>query len=122
MRCADQARFVGVAADRHEVDRHLVSLEDDGSATDRELAVAAVTKTAAHDAAFGIAPSLELEETANDERELQREIFDRALHDNGSLRIAFAEQRIQRLLALLLALLVAELFCSGFAHRLAPRR
>src|SRR5262245_10147513 len=106
MRRADEAGFVGIAADRHEVDRHLVGLEDDRSTTDGELAVAAVTKAAAHDDPFRVAPSLELEETANDERQLLREVLDRPLQDPGRLRIAFGEQRIERLLAQLLARLV----------------
>src|SRR5262249_55464019 len=120
MRGTDEARFVGIAADRHEVDGHLVGLEDDSGATDGELAVAAVAKAAAYDDAFGIAPSLELEETANDERELLREVLDRALQDTGSLRIAFGEQRIQRLLAQLLGRLVAERVFAGLAQGLAP--
>jgi hypothetical protein len=58
--------------------------------------------------------------TADDQRQLLREVLDRPLQDTGRLRIAFGEQRIERLLAQLLARLVAERVLAGFAQRLAP--
>ncbi len=92
MRGADQPGLVGIVADRHEIDRYLVGLEDHRRAADGELADAAPAEAAAHDDAFGVAPGLELEEAADDERELLREILDRALQDPGRLRIALGQQ------------------------------
>ena len=86
---ADQARLVRVVTDRHELDGYLVGLEDDGRAADRKLADAAGAEAAADHDPFGVAPGLELEEAADDDRELLGEILNRALDDAGRLRIAF---------------------------------
>ncbi len=92
---AEQTCLVGIVADRQKIDRHLVGREDDGGAADGELTHATGTKAAAHDDTFGIAPGLELEETADDECELLREILDRPLQNTGRFRIALDEQRVR---------------------------
>ena len=108
MRGADQAGFVGIVADRLQVDCDLVGLEDDAGAADRQLADTAGAEAAADHDALGVAPGLRLEEAADDERQLLREILDRALHDGRRLEVALGEQRIELLLADLVARLVAE--------------
>src|SRR5947208_10367528 len=116
----DQSGLIRVMADGQEIDRYFIGFEDDGRATDAELADPAVTQTATRHDPFGIAPRLELEETANDEREFLREILDRSLHDAGGLRIALREQRIELFPADLLGRLVPKRIVAGFAQRLAP--
>ena len=120
MRGADQAGFVRIVADRHQVDRDLVGLEDHRRAADGELADPAGAEAAADHDPFGVAPGLELEKAPDDEGELLRKILDRALQDAGRLRIAFDQQRVELLLADVLARLVAEGVVSGLAQRLAP--
>ena len=48
------------------------------------------------------------------------EILDGALHDPGRVRIALGQQRVELLLADVLARLVAERVVAGLAQRLAP--
>ena len=120
MRGADQAGLVGVVADRHEIDGHLVGLQDHGRAPDRKLADAAGAEAASDHDPLGVAPGLELEEAADDERKLLREVLDRALHDAGRLRIALGQQRVELLPADVLARLVAERVVAGLAQGLAP--
>ena len=114
----DQSGLIRVMADGQEIDRYFIGFEDDGRATDAELADPAVTQTATRHDPFGIAPRLELEETANDEREFLREILDRSLHDAGGLRIALREQRIELFPADLLGRLVPKRIVAGFAPSL----
>src|SRR5262249_27033798 len=76
--------------------------------------------SAAHHDPFGIAPRFELEEMADDERKLLREILNRPLHNAGGLGVPLCEQRIELLPADLLARLVPERIVAGFAQRLAP--
>lgn len=120
MHGADQAGFVGIATDRNEVNRHLVGFQNHGGAADGELAHPAGAKAAAYDDPFGIAPRLELEETADDERKLLCEILDCPLDDTGRLRIAFGEQGVELLPADLIARLVAERVIAGFSQGFAP--
>ena len=63
---------------------------------------------------------LSLEEAADDQRQLLREILDRALHDAGGFGIALGQQVVERLLGDLVARLVAERIVAGLAQRLAP--
>src|SRR5262249_10368082 len=120
MHGSNQAGFVGVVADGHEIDRHLVRFEDHGCATDGELADPAGAKAAADDDPFRIAPRLEFEEAADDEGELLREVLDCALQDPGGLWVSLREQRIELLPADLAAGLVAERILARLAQRLAP--
>jgi hypothetical protein len=106
--------------DRHEIDIDLVGLEDHCRAADGEFPDPAVPEPAAHDHPFGVAPGLELQETTDDERKLLGEILDGALHDTGCFRIALDQQRVQLLLADLLARFVAERVVTGLAQRLSP--
>ena len=108
MRGADQAGFVRIVADRHQVDRHLVGFEDHRRPADGELADPAGAEAAADHDPFGVAPGLELEKSTDDQGKLLRKILDRALQDAGRLRIAFDQQRVELLLADVLARLVAE--------------
>src|SRR5262249_52308103 len=85
-----------------------------------EVADPAGAEAATHDDSFGIAPGLELEEAANDERQLLGEVLDCALHDTGGLGIARREQRIELLPADILAGLVAEWVIAGLAQWFAP--
>jgi hypothetical protein len=96
------------------------TLEDDTGAGDREPADAAGAKPAAHHDALGIAPGLELEEAADDERQLLREILDRPLQHARRVGVPFGHERIQLFLAYLLARLVAERILAIPAQRLAP--
>ncbi len=58
---ADQARFIGVKADRDQIDLEAFGLEDDIGARDRKLADPALPKTAADHDTFGIGPGFGLE-------------------------------------------------------------
>ena len=120
MRRPDQAGFVGMVSDRDKVEVDAVGLENDRGAADHQLADPAVAKPAADHDALGIAPALELEEAADDEREFLREVLDCPLHDAGCLGVAFGQQRVELLLADLIARLVAERIVAGLAQRLAP--
>jgi hypothetical protein len=103
-----------------EVDRHLVRFQDHGGAADGDFADPPGTEATAHHDPFGIVPRLELEKTADDERELLRKVLDRPLHDAGGLQVPFGEQRVELFPADVLARLVAERVVTGFAQRLAP--
>ena len=99
----------------------VVGLEDDRGAADRQLADAARAKAAADHDALGVAPGLELEEAADDQRELLGEILDRALHDAGRFRVALGQQLVELLLADVSSLgLLAERIVAVLAQRLAP--
>src|SRR6476646_2469542 len=120
MHGANQAGFVGIVADGHEIDDHLLRFEYHGCTTDGELADPAGAKAAADDDLFRIAPRLELEEAADDEGELLREVLDCALHDPGGLEVSLREKRIELLPTDLAAGLIAERIVAGLAQRLAP--
>src|SRR6267142_1226764 len=61
MQATDQAGFVGMKADRDQVDLEVLGLENDVGARDREFADPALPETAADHDAFGIGPGLGLE-------------------------------------------------------------
>ncbi len=91
----------------------------DGAA-DHQFADAAGAEAAADHDPLGVLPALELEEAADDQRQLLREILDRALHDAGGLGVALGQQFVELFLGDLVARLVAERVVAGLAQRLAP--
>lgn len=120
MRGADQRRLVRMVADRHQVEAAELRLEQHVGASDRELADAALAEAAADHDALGLVPGLELQEALDDAGERLGELLDRALDDAGRLVVAVDEQVVERLLADLVRVLVAEGVGAVLAQRLAP--
>ena len=118
----DQSRLVRVIADPHDLDVDLLGGEDRGGARDRELADATEAEAAADRDALGVLPALELRESPDHERELLREILDRALHHGSRFGVALVQDRLEILLAELGDLPVAEGIGARLAKRLAPLR
>src|SRR5262245_12009019 len=120
VRGADQARFVGMVADRLDVDRDGFGLEDDPGPGDRQFANAAFAQSAPDYDPFGALPRLELEEAADDVGQLLGKILDRALNHGDGFGIALFQQGIEGLLADLVAGLVAERVFARLAQRFSP--
>src|SRR5215213_7085220 len=92
----------------HERNIDVLGLENDAGAADCHFPDPAGTKSAADRDAFSIPPSLQLEIAANDQCKFLGKVFDRALHHTRGFRLAFSQQRIERLLAEIFAGLIAE--------------
>src|SRR3954471_9024928 len=108
MRRPDQAGVIRIVPDQLHIDGDGFAFEDHGAAADGELAHAPRTKTTADDNAFGVAPGLGLEKTADDCSELLGKFLDGALHDASSFRRAFGQDGIEVLLGYVLRRLVPQ--------------
>ena len=117
---ADQARLIRIVADRHQVDRDTIGLEDEGCAADRQFTDAAAAETAADHQTLRILPGFEFEKPPNDEREFLREILDGGVHDAGRFRVAFGERLVQFFFREVFARRIAKRVVALFAQRLAP--
>ena len=93
MQAADQARFIRMKADRHQVDLEFLGLENDVGARDREFADPALPEAAADHDAFGIGPGLGLEKPPRHIGQFLGEFLDRAMHQGGGVDIV-ADQRL----------------------------
>ena len=120
MRGAEQAGFIGIVADKLEIDIDAVGLEQQAGAADGQLADAAGAEAAADDEAFRVAPILEPQEAADDQGELLGEVLDGALHDARGFGFALRQEVGELLLADLLAGFVAERILAQLLQRLAP--
>ena len=87
---------------------------------DHQLADPARPEAAADHDALGVLPAFQLEEAPDHQRQLLREILDRAMQNAGSLGVALAEQFVELLLGQILARRLAERVVAGLAQGLAP--
>ena len=99
MQAADQARVIGVEADRCHIDLEVFGLENDVGARDREFADPALAKAAADHDAFGIGPGLGLEKPLRHIGQLLREFLDRAVHQSGGMDVVAQQRLVERILA-----------------------
>ena len=121
MQAADQAGFVGVKADRHQVDLEVLGLEQDVGARDREFADPALPEAAADHDAFGVGPGLGLEKPPRHIGQFLREFLDRAVHQGGGVDVV-ADQRLVELgLADVLGGFLAERIVAVVLQGLAQR-
>src|SRR4029453_16541619 len=121
MQTADQARVVGVKADRHHIDLEVLGLENDGGARNRKLADPALTKAATDHDAFGIGPGLALEKSLRHIGQLLREFLDRAVHQGCGADVVADQRLVKGALADRLGGLAAERILAAFLQRLAER-
>ena len=108
MQAADQAGFVGMKADRHQVDLELLGLEDDVGARDRKLADPALPKAAADHDALGVGPGLGLEEAPRHIGQFLGEFLDRAVHQRRGVDVVADQRLVELALADLVGGFVAE--------------
>src|SRR5258708_6908458 len=120
MQRTDQAGFVGMKADRHQLDLEVFILENDSGARDREFAEPAVAKPATDHDALGLVPRLGLEEFSRHIGQFLRKLLDRAVQDGGRLQIVADQNGVELLLADLVRRLVTERILVRLAQRLAP--
>src|SRR6266478_2317096 len=99
MQATDQAGFVGMKANRDQVDLEILGLENDVGTRDREFADPALPKTAADHDTFGIGPSLGLEKALRHIGQFLREFLDRAMYQRGSVDVVAHQRLVKRVLA-----------------------
>ncbi len=99
MQAADQARFVGVKADRNQIDLEAFGLEQEAGARDRQFADPALPEAAAGDDALGIGPGPGLEKALGDISEFLCEFLDRAMYQRRGADIVADQRLIERVLA-----------------------
>ena len=120
MRGADETCFIRIVTDRHQIGVDAIGLEDHRSAPDRQFADAAGAEAAADDDALRVLPRLCLDVAPQDDRELLREVFDRAVQNPAGLGIALRENGVEGLLADVLARFVAKRVLAELSQRLSP--
>ncbi len=121
MQAADQAGFIGIEADRHQVDLEVFGLEQDVGARDREFADPALPKTAADHDAFGVGPGLGLEKPPRHIGQFLREFLDRAVHQGGGVDVVTDQRLIQLGLGEVRGGLLAERIVAIVLQGLAQR-
>ena len=120
MQTTDQAGFVGMKADRDQVDLQPFGLEHDVGARDRQFPHPALAKAAADHDALGIGPGLGLEKAPGHAGQLHGEFLDRAVHHGCGRDIVAGQDFVERALVDLVGGFLAERIVAGFLQRLAP--
>ena len=87
MQTTDQAGFVGMKADRNQVDLQPFGLEHDVGARNRQFPDPALAKAAADHDAFGVGPRLGLQKTRRHIGQFAREFLDGAMNERCSTDI-----------------------------------
>src|SRR5580698_7924508 len=95
MGAADQAGFIGIVVNGHEIDLDLIGLENSRGAANHEFADPAGAKAAADCKPLDIPPSLQFEKAANDQRQVLRKLLDGGLNHARSLDVIAGKQRIE---------------------------
>src|ERR1700722_8099645 len=119
MQAADQAAFVGIEADRHQIDIKAFGFEQNIGAGNGEFADPALAKTAADHDALGIGPRLGLQKFRRHIGELAGEFLDRAVNQRGGADVFAHQGRIELAFGDFLSGFTAQRIVAVFLERLA---
>ena len=115
----DQACFVGMVADRRDLDVDLCGLQQQRHAADDEFADPAVAQTAANHDPLGVPPCLGLEIAPDHGLELLRKLLDRGVDHARSLRVSLGQQGVDLVLGQFMGVVVADRIVAVLAKVLA---
>lgn len=121
MQATDQASFIGVKADRHQIDLEPLRLEQDVGACDREFTDPALPKAAADNNAFGVGPGLGLEKTRRHIGQFLREFLDRAVHQGRRADVVAYQRLVERVLGDRFGGFIPQRVVAVFLQRFAQR-
>ena len=120
MDAANQPRFIGMMADRHEFNLDAFAFQQDQCAPDGKLANAAFAQAATDRNALRILPALGAAKAANNARQFLREILNRAVDNAGTFRVAIDQHLIKLFLAQFCSRCFTEGIVVNTADALAP--